>query len=223
MTGLARYQGDMNEQERFWAGEQGNAYISRNSGVDISARVAFWNRVIAWDEPAAPRSVIELGANIGLNLQAIRSIHTALDLTPPDLFAVEINETACEHLKAAGIRHECGSILDVDPQDPAHEAADLAFCMGVLIHIAPDHLPAAYAALDACSRRYVLMAEYYCPSPREIVYRGESERCWARDFCGEFMAQFPKKYRLVDYGFVYKRDPVAPLDDISWFLMEKSA
>lgn len=27
--------------------------------------------------------------------------------------------------------------------------------------------------------------------------------------------------RLVDYGFVYHRDPAFPLDDTTWFLMEK--
>jgi hypothetical protein len=26
---------------------------------------------------------------------------------------------------------------------------------------------------------------------------------------------------LVDYGFYYRRDPIFPQDDISWFLMEK--
>jgi len=26
---------------------------------------------------------------------------------------------------------------------------------------------------------------------------------------------------LVDYGFVYHRDPVFPQDDINWFLMKK--
>ena len=27
---------------------------------------------------------------------------------------------------------------------------------------------------------------------------------------------------LVDYGFLYRRDPNFPQDDIHWFLMEKS-
>jgi hypothetical protein len=27
--------------------------------------------------------------------------------------------------------------------------------------------------------------------------------------------------RLVDYGFIYRRDPNFPLDDANWFLLEK--
>ena len=205
------------DQERFWRGEQGDAYINRNIGVDINHRVAFWNRVIAWDEVNAPQSVIELGANIGLNLQAIRAIHTALKLAQPELFAVEINERACEHLRAARIPYAPVSLTQI----VGVGIYELAFTMGVLIHVAPADLPSAYAVLDMCSSKYVLMAEYYSPSPREIRYRGETERCWARDFAGEFMDQFSGKYRLADYGFVYHRDPLMPLDDISWFLMEK--
>ena len=29
--------------------------------------------------------------------------------------------------------------------------------------------------------------------------------------------------RLIDYGFVYHRDPNFPQDDLNWFLMEKSS
>jgi hypothetical protein len=29
--------------------------------------------------------------------------------------------------------------------------------------------------------------------------------------------------RLVDYGFVYRRDPAHPQDDLTWFLLEKTA
>jgi hypothetical protein len=41
-----------------------------------------------------------------------------------------------------------------------------------------------------------------------------------RDFAGEIMDRFPD-LRLVDYGFVYHRDPQFPQDDFTWFLMEK--
>ena len=34
------------------------------------------------------------------------------------------------------------------------------------------------------------------------------------------MDRYPQM-RLVDYGFVYRRDPNFPQDDITWFLMEK--
>ena len=37
---------------------------------------------------------------------------------------------------------------------------------------------------------------------------------------GELMDRFPS-LKLVDYGFLWKRDPVFPQDDITWFLLEK--
>jgi pseudaminic acid biosynthesis-associated methylase len=74
--------------------------------------------------------------------------------------------------------------------------------------------------LYAASRRYVLVCEYYNPVPVEVAYRGHAERLFKRDFAGEIMTLFPD-LSLLDYGFVYHRDPVFPADDFNWFLMEK--
>lgn len=53
-----------------------------------------------------------------------------------------------------------------------------------------------------------------------IPYRGHEQRLFKRDFAGEMLDAYPD-LRLVDYGFVYRRDPVFPADDLTWFLMEK--
>jgi hypothetical protein len=66
----------------------------------------------------------------------------------------------------------------------------------------------------------MLIAEYYSPVPIEISYRGHEQRLFKRDFAGELLGTFPD-LRLVDYGFSYRNDPVAPQDDITWFLLEK--
>jgi pseudaminic acid biosynthesis-associated methylase len=100
------------------------------------------------------------------------------------------------------------------------ETFDLSFTMGVLIHIAPDDLRRAYRTLYNTSHRYILVAEYYSPKPVEIEYRGHAGRLWKRDFAGEMLDTYPD-LRLLDYGFRYHRDPQHPMDDISWFLMEK--
>ncbi|MFM6157881.1 MAG: pseudaminic acid biosynthesis-associated methylase, partial [Sphaerospermopsis kisseleviana] len=68
---------------------------------------------------------------------------------------------------------------------------------------------------------YLLIAEYYNPSPVAIPYRGHADRLFKRDFAGEVLDQHPE-LRLVDYGFVYRRDPNFPQDDITWFLIEKN-
>ena len=64
------------------------------------------------------------------------------------------------------------------------------------------------------------MIEYYNPTPMEIPYRGFSEKMYKRDFAGELMDTYPD-LQLIDYGFVYRRDPVFIQGDLTWFLMEK--
>jgi len=98
---------------------------------------------------------------------------------------------------------------------------DLTFTKGVLIHVAPERLPDAYRALTEASSRWVMVCEYYNPSPVEVSYRGIDHALFKRDFAGEILDSTPV-LRLVYYGFTYHRDPVHPLDDSTWFLMERS-
>lgn len=201
------------EQEKFWAGEFGDEYTDRNSGARIVAsNMALFSRIL--QSAANVGSVIELGANRGLNLEALRVL-----LPQAKLAGVEINETAVSILRKnenVTIYHQ--SILDFTPS----QKYDLALIKGVLIHINPGRLPDAYRALYESSSRYICLAEYYNPSPVAIPYRGHSDRLFKRDFAGELMKQFPS-LRLRDYGFVYHGDTNFPQDDITWFLMEKTA
>lgn len=64
-----------------------------------------------------------------------------------------------------------------------------------------------------------MVCEYYNPTPISINYRGHTDRLFKRDFCGEILDRYPS-LQLIDYGFVYHRDPGFPQDDITWFLME---
>lgn len=77
-----------------------------------------------------------------------------------------------------------------------------------------------YDKLFESSKRYVLLCEYYNPSPVSIPYRGHVDRLFKRDFAGELMSKYPI-LQLVDYGFVYHGDSLFPQDDITWFLLEK--
>ena len=115
-----------------------------------------------------------------------------------------------------------GSILAPPPEVGFNEIADLSISSGVLIHINPEGLNSAYQLLYASSRRLILISEYFNPSPVTITYRGHSDRLFKRDFAGEFWSKYPS-LKLVDYGFVWSKDPVAPKDDTTWFLFEKSA
>ncbi|MFZ5775051.1 MAG: pseudaminic acid biosynthesis-associated methylase [Thermodesulfobacteriota bacterium] len=200
------------EQEAFWAGEFGDQYIGRNpTAKEMGARLALFARIMA--RTNGVESAIEFGANIGNNLRVLDQMFPAMELD-----AVEINEKAAKVLTDWGratVHHR--SILDFTTE----KQFDLAFVSGVLIHINPDMLPTVYERLHAASRRYVCLIEYYNPSPVEVSYRGHSGRLFKRDFAGEMLTRFGD-LRLIDYGFVYHGDPNFPLDDLTWFLMEKA-
>ena len=134
------------------------------------------------------------------------------------LNAIEINQQAAKQLSKIVSKENIftGSILDY----PTTQGFDLSFIKGVLIHINPDELNAVYKKLVDSTKRYLLVAEYYNPSPVAIPYRGHTDRLFKRDFAGEILDQHPKM-KLIDYGFAYHRDTDFPQDDISWFLMEK--
>lgn len=197
------------KESDFWAGGFGDEYIGRNCSEKLAK--ANWRMFSdALHKTGGDfDSIIELGANIGLNIEAIKRIYPHIKAA-----AVEINEKAfTQLLKVADVAYNC-NLFD----SRVTGKCDLALTKGVLIHIHPDDLKAAYKRLFDLSRRYILICEYYNPKPVEIEYRGEKGKLWKRDFAGEMMDAYP--LRLVDYGFVYHRDQW-PQDDVTWFLMEK--
>ena len=159
------------------------------------------------------QSVLEFGSNIGLNLLSLRQL-----LSESRLSVVELNEKAASELRETlpDVDLHLTSILDFNPS----ETWDLVFTKGVLIHIDPDKLPVVYELMYRSSSRYVLLSEYYNPTPSEIAYRGHAGKLFKRDFAGEMLDALPD-LSLVNYGFDYHRDSNFPQDDMNWFLMEK--
>jgi len=200
------------DQEAFWAGEFGDEYTARNDGPQVvAANAALFAKVLA--HAHGTRSVLELGANRGLNLRALRML-----LPDASLTGLEINEQALGHLRGVdGVQVVQASLLDWQPP----RTYDLVFTKGVLIHIAPERLPHAYDLLFKASARYILIAEYYAPAPTEIPYRGHAGRLFKRDFAGELLDRHPG-LRVREHGFAWRRDPF-PQDDLNWFLIEKPA
>lgn len=201
------------EQEAFWAGDFGADYIGRNEGDRLLAsNLDFFAKALRGARDLG--SCIEFGANIGMNLKALKLLYPGIDAS-----AIEINAEAAERLAqvipAGNITN--GSILDFAPT----RTWDLTLIKGVLIHLNPEVLPEVYDRLVRACGRYLLVAEYYNPSPVAIPYRGHADRLFKRDFAGEIMDRHPAM-KLVDYGFAYRRDPNFPQDDITWFLMQKT-
>jgi spore coat polysaccharide biosynthesis protein SpsF len=148
-----------------------------------------------------------------MNLKALRLLYPEINLK-----GIEINPNAAEQLgrliDKANV-FQC-SIFDFQVE----EKFDLALIKGVLIHINPEMLDLVYDKLYKSTTRYILLCEYYNPSPVTIKYRGHDNRLFKRDFAGEMLDKY-SDLRLLDYGFTYRRDVIFPQDDITWFLLEK--
>jgi spore coat polysaccharide biosynthesis protein SpsF len=197
-------------QEDFWKGDFGTDYISRNIDETLlESNVNFFEKILQnVQEPID--SILELGANVGMNFLALSRILPNLNFT-----GVEINKAAADALRETGCEvHNCAI------QDLALNATyDLVLTKTVLIHIAPEKLPDTYEKIFNFSRKWILIAEYYNSTPTGIPYRGHEEKLFKRDFAGEMLDTYPS-LKLVDYGFTYHRDS-HPQDDVSWFLLRK--
>ncbi len=200
------------EQEEFWAGSFGNEYTDRNVGEKgVANNTVLFSSILSKTEQI--HSLIEFGANRGINLLAIRNISPHIELS-----AVEINQQAINELNLIKeLKVYPGSLLDFTPD----YQRDLVLSKGLLIHINPEAISDVYDLLYKSSRRYICLAEYYNPTPVEVLYRNHQGKLFKRDFAGDLMDKYPDLH-LVDYGFVYHRDKNFPQDDLNWFLLEKS-
>ena len=184
--------------------------MARNKSEDLFAsNISLFSEILS-NAGISPQSFIEFGANIGMNIKALRI------LFPKGTFAgVEINSEACKQLnQVCEVTYE-SSIENYNPQI----LYDLVLTKGVLIHIDPESLTTVYDKLVKSTRRWLLIAEYYNPVPMGIDYRGHSDKLFKRDFAGEILDKYPEM-KLKSYGFRYHRG-VFPQDDITWFLLEK--
>ena len=204
------------EQEKFWAGEFGTEYSDRNVGANILAsNIALFADI--FKRTPKLNSVIEFGANIGLNLRALDLLYPGLEQV-----AVEINEAAAKKINDALPNSKVFNlaISDFDPGMLSNGPCDLAVIKGVLIHINPDQLQMVYKKLYESTNKFILICEYYNPKPDTVSYRGHSDKLFRRDFAGEMLDTYAD-LKLVNYGFAYHRDPSFPQDDLTWFLIER--
>lgn len=198
-------------QEQFWAGQFGTDYIDRNNNqVLLSSNIHFFSNILS-KMSKLPLSVLELGANVGMNVKALK------ELLPESSFAgVEINKSACAQLEKVGCKVHNVSILDLELM----ESFDLVLSKGVLIHLNPDTLNTVYQKIYDLTNEWILLAEYYNPVPVAIDYRGHSDKLFKRDFAGELLSKY-KDLELIATGFAYHLDQF-PQDDITWFLIRKT-
>lgn len=198
------------EQTLFWRGEFGDRYINRNDSPNmVAANTALFADAFS-RSGELPRTALELGANIGQNYLALK--HLIPDLT---FTGVEVNEAAFKRLRESGATAVNSSIEDFESSD----VYDLVFTKLVLIHLNPESLDETYRKMGRLSSKFVLICEYFNPTPTQIEYRGHEERLFKRDFGGEFLSANPD-FRLVSEGFASRRGAF-PQDDVTWCLMRR--
>ena len=203
---------NVTEQESFWQGEFGNQYSDRNKNEKLLAsNLSLFSSVLK--STGKIDSLIEFGANIGMNLISLKQL-----LPDAEISGIEINKKAYKNLeKLIGKKNSyCQSINNFTFE----KTYDLCLIKGVLIHINPEQLSEVYHKLYLASKKYILIAEYYNPTPVSMPYRGHENKLFKRDFAGEMLDKFQDLF-LLDYGFVYHRDNLFPQDDINWFLLKK--
>ena len=115
----------MNEQEIFWKGTFGDEYVERNSGDEfLAAKLDMFSK--ATNCLPSIKNVIELGANRGLNANALKLLFPEMNYT-----GVEIGDRAFLHLKKNSAVDQAihSSIHEFDTE----EKFDLVIIAGVLM------------------------------------------------------------------------------------------
>lgn len=197
------------EQEKFWKDKFGKEYISRNKLVN---KFQFIGKNLI-NNKIKIKSAIELGSNIGLNLDAIKKIYPRIKT-----FGVEINNHAFNILKKKHLASNC-SILEFIVK----EKFDLVITLGVLIHQNPKTLNQIYEKIYELTKKYIYISEYFNPTPVVVTYRGNKNKLFKRDFAKEIWMKYPK-LKLINYGFHWSEDPSFErntCDNENWFLFKK--
>lgn len=195
--------------EQLWAGDFGNDYVDRNLAA-YERRGEFWLPLI---DELAPDNVLEIGCNVGGNLQWI-----AQRVDPSRIVGIDVNAKALRMLeeRVPGVRAMHAPARDLPFGD---RSIDLVFTMGVLIHQPNETLEKVMSEMVRVSRRYVFCAEYYDAETVEVPYRGHEGALFRRDYGGLFQELFPTELTLIGEGYLGEDDGY---DRDTWWLFERA-
>ena len=123
----------------FWKGRFGDQYIERNKSEDLLASyTAMWAKILAKTEGV--NSALEIGANVGLNLDAISRLRPGVHCE-----AIETNELACRQLQRKGyVAHNIA----------AQETWDAIGVSDVLSAMAPAAAPGCAPLISSISQSF---------------------------------------------------------------------
>jgi len=194
-----------------WQGEFGDAYTRRHSNASTNPhqRQQLWE----WLLSLSCESVLEVGANAGLNLEAIARIR------PCEIYACEPNDLARNELLSLELTPS--SFITADYADklsfPNH-VAEVSITCGVLIHIPPDKLLQSMREIYRCTKHTIICAEYFAPSEEMIPYRGHDNALWRRDYGSLWLDNFTDLH-CTTCAFAWRR--LTGLDNLTIWVLER--
>jgi spore coat polysaccharide biosynthesis protein SpsF len=192
-----------------WTGKFGNEYTARNRTLGVGARQTVWEALI----PRGCRSVLEVGANVGANLEAIANFSDC------EIYACEPNDMARAELLQLDLAPEQHIRADyADKLSFPNETAEVVFTCGVLIHIAPDKLIASMKEIYRVSSDYIICGEYFAPSEEMVPYRGHDNALWRRDYGSLWLDNFDDLH-CISCMFAWKR--MSGLDNLTFWTFAK--
>jgi spore coat polysaccharide biosynthesis protein SpsF len=175
--------------------------------ADIAPRRALWQMLL----PRHCESILEVGANVGLNLEAIGQFSVA------ELYATEPNDMARAELEEIlPATHVTADYARKLSWPDGH--VDLAFTCGVLIHVPEADLVASMREIHRCARRWIICGEYFSAKDRMEPYQGRDDALWLRDYGSIYLDNFPD---LHCEACLFAWNKLTGLDNITFWLFEK--
>jgi pseudaminic acid biosynthesis-associated methylase len=209
MTSTRTNNSEAGRLEELWAGGFGDEYVDRNLCA-YDRRGEFWLPLL---DELQPRNVLEVGCNVGGNLQWITQ-----RVDPSQVTGVDVNSKALRLLdqRVPGVRGIQSPARELPVSD---RSIDLVFTMGVLIHQPEETLEKVMSEMVRASSRYVFCGEYFDTETVEVPYRGHAGALFRRDYGSLFLELFPFDLTLIRQGYL---SPDDGWDRVTWWLFERS-
>ncbi len=202
-------------QSKFWKKKSFIYSIKKNNSFfswKLKHGKKFFSKIIKLTKP---KSVIEIGSNIGLNIHYLREIDKNKKIK---IDVIEINKKICEILSKKK-ELKINQIINKDIINyKIKNQYNLVFTVGVLIHINPKYLKNVINKIISLSNKYILIVEYFSHEPEKIEnYKGRNNLLFKRDFGKLFLK---KNIHCVDYGFLWQ-EKERVFDNLNWWLFKK--
>lgn len=209
-----------NEQEKFWKGNFGNNYISRNKFRSQKEFDNFYIRRYGETKKNINlkflkginknKPILEVGCNIGNQLKIFE------DIGFKKLFGIDINIKSLKKAKKnINLNIIESSGFDIPFKD---NYFNLVFTNNVLIHIHPKNLDKIFDEIYRVSNKYIFGFEYFNNKLIEIKYRNYKNKLWKGDYANILLKKY-KNLRLVKEKIYENKDVKNIYDKI--YLLKK--